>query len=81
MNEKDIETTAQPSAEKEYDPLHLAAEGEATVICPECGLPVPVSMKYCPYCGIRMRGGCRAMLFKLLLAAGVAAAVIWLIVR
>ncbi len=77
MNEKDIETTAQPSAEKEYDPLHLAAEGEATVICPECGLPVPVSMKYCPYCGIRMRGGCRAMLFKLLLAP----AVIWLIVR
>ena len=43
--------------------------------------PLEEHWKYCPYCGIRMRGGCRAMLFKLLLAAGVAAAVIWLIVR
>ncbi len=66
---------------EEYDPLHLAKPGEKTVICPECGLPVPESMEYCPYCGIRMRGGCRSMIIKLLCGAAVAAAAVWLICK
>ncbi|MDE6140678.1 MAG: zinc ribbon domain-containing protein [Alistipes sp.] len=69
------------TASEEYDPLHLAKPGEKTVICPECGLPVPESMKYCPYCGIRMRGGCMSMVIKLLCGAAVVAAAVWLICK
>lgn len=47
---------------------------EPTVICPECGLPIPQSMERCPYCGIRMPYGCK------MLAIRVAVAVVALIV-
>ena len=44
---------------------------EPTVICPECGLPIPVSMERCPYCGIRMPRGCK------MLAIRVAVGFVW----
>ena len=37
---------------------------EPTVICPECGLPIPVSMERCPYCGIRMPRGCKMLAIR-----------------
>lgn len=49
---------------------NINPNNEPTVICPECGMPVPVSMSRCPYCGIRMPRGCR------ILALQVACAVI-----
>ena len=81
QNKLNNESDEQRKVAEEYDPLRLAKPGERTVICPECGLPVPESMKYCPYCGIRMRGGCRSMLIKLLCGAAVVAAAVWLICK
>lgn len=81
QNDANQERDERRTAAEEYDPLRLAKPGEKTVICPECGLPVPVSMKYCPYCGIRMRGGCRSMALKLLCYAAVAAVAVWLICK
>lgn len=79
MRQRENNTGNDPAGTAEYDPLHLAKPGEKCVICPECGLPVPVSMKYCPFCGIRMRGGCTAMIIKTIYLLAAAAAVIWLI--
>ena len=46
---------------------------EPTVICPECGLPIPVSMERCPYCGIRMPRGCKMLAIRV--AVGVVVAI------
>ncbi|MBR1962155.1 MAG: hypothetical protein IKA26_04285 [Alistipes sp.] len=46
---------------------------EPTVICPECGLPIPVSMERCPYCGIRMPRGCKMLAIRV--AVGVVLAI------
>ena len=47
---------------------------EPTVICPECGLPIPASMERCPYCGIRMPHGCKMLAIRV--AIGIAVAII-----
>ena len=53
---------------------------EPTVICPECGVPVPASMERCPYCGIRMPRGCKMLVLRIVAAIVVAITAIVLLV-
>ena len=45
-------------------PKDINPNNEPTVICPECGVPIPVSMERCPYCGIRMPRGCKMLAIR-----------------
>ncbi|MBR2351390.1 MAG: hypothetical protein IKA70_00450 [Alistipes sp.] len=61
--------------EQHYDDIaNINPNNEPTVICPECGLPVPVSMSKCPYCGIRMPRGCKILAIQV--AAAIAAIIV-----
>lgn len=53
---------------KSAKPSDINPNNEPTVICPECGVPVPASMERCPYCGIRMPRGCRMLVYRILAA-------------
>lgn len=55
------------------DLTNINPNNEPTVICPECGVPVPVSMSKCPYCGIRMPRGCKILAIQV--AVGVVLAI------
>ena len=55
-------------------PKDINPNNEPTILCPECGVPRPVSMERCPYCGIRMPRGCK------MLAIRVAVAIVLIIV-
>ena len=46
------------------DPNDINPNNEPTVLCPECGVPIPVSMEKCPYCGIRMPYGCKMLAIR-----------------
>ncbi len=53
---------------------------EPTVICPECGLPIPISMERCPYCGIRMPRGCKMLAIRVAVTiVAVAVAIVLLV--
>lgn len=45
-------------------PKDINPNNEPTVLCPECGVPIPVSMEKCPYCGIRMPHGCKMLAIR-----------------
>ena len=45
-------------------PKDINPNNEPTVICPECGVPIPVSMERCPSCGIRMPRGCKMLAIR-----------------
>ena len=45
-------------------PNDINPNNEPTVLCPECGVPIPVSMEKCPYCGIRMPYGCKMLAIR-----------------
>ncbi len=53
---------------------------EPTIICPECGLPIPVSMERCPYCGIRMPRGCKMLAIRVAVGVVIAITTIVLLV-
>ena len=54
-------------------PKDINPNNEPTVICPECGVPIPESMERCPYCGIRMPRGCKMLAIRV--AVGVVLAI------
>ena len=45
-------------------PNDINHNNEPTVLCPECGVPIPVSMEKFPYCGIRMPYGCKMLAIR-----------------
>ena len=45
-------------------PKDINPNNEPTILCPECGVPIPVSMERCPYCGIRMPRGCKMLAIR-----------------
>ena len=60
-------------------PNDINPNNEPTVICPECGVPIPVSMEKCPYCGIRMPRGCKMLAIRVAIAVVVAITAITLL--
>ena len=52
-------------------PKDINPNNEPTILCPECGVPIPVSMERCPYCGIRMPRGCKMLAIRV--AVGIVA--------
>lgn len=62
-------------------PKDINPNNEPTVLCPECGVPIPVSMEKCPYCGIRMPYGCKMLAIRTAVAVvAIIAAIIALVV-
>ncbi len=60
-------------------PKDINPKNEPTVICPECGVPIPISMERCPYCGIRMPRGCKMLAIRVAIAVVVAITAITLL--
>ena len=61
-------------------PKDINPNNEPTVICPECGVPIPVSMERCPYCGIRMPRGCKRLAIRVGVAVVVAITAVILLI-
>ena len=62
-------------------PKDINPNNEPTILCPECGVPIPISMERCPYCGIRMPHGCKMLAIRVAVGIVLAIAAIVLLVK
>ena len=62
-------------------PKDINPNNEPTILCPECGVPIPTSMERCPYCGIRMPHGCKMLAIRVAVGIVLAIAAIVLLVK